>query len=398
MTISKHPQARIVFAVGPGDTVSSHDEWVTGDSKGAATSLTYTAQTLDYCRDAEVTAWLISSCERVDVRRSAKLVVENRPKPQALSTSGLGFHLQQLAYAWSLFRSVRQFRATHAVVDSGTSHWFAWGLMSLLGVKVYVSFHNTYYTIGHWRPSFSKNLLRKLDSWFFKHGSDGALGVSEECITQYVELGGDPARGVIYNAIFEPEDFTDFQPKALGGEMRIAYVGRLEVDKGVIDLLDAFEQLREQQPELAIHLDYCGHGQTMATLAQRVESSPHLRGRVTLHGQLKRQALLAVYRQCHVVVVPTTSHFMEGFPKVCAEAVLARRPQIISTAVPTIEGLKDAALVYPCDRPEALAAAMRQLLTDAAMYARAAALTTQLSSRFHDPRRGLKHALAAIIR
>jgi len=55
-------------------------------------------------------------------------------------------------------------------------------------------------------------------------------------------------------------------------------------------------------------------------------------------------------------------------------------------------------LVYPCDRPEALAAAMRQLLTDAAMYARAAALTTQLSSRFHDPERGLKHALAAIIR
>jgi len=398
MSISKHPNARIVFAVGPGDTVASFDEWLTGDSKGAATSLTYTAQTLDYCRDAEVSAWLISSCARVDLRRHNKLMVENRPKPRALSNSGLGYHLQQLAYAWSLFRSVRQFKATHAVVDSGTSHWFVWGLMSLLGVKVYVSFHNTYYTIGHWRSSLSRDLLRKLDGWFFKHGSDGALGVSQECITQYVELGGSPARGVVYNALFEPQDFADFQPQTLVGDLRIAYVGRLEVDKGVIDLLDAFEQLRKQHPQLPIHLDCCGNGQAMTRMAERVASSPHLQGRVNLHGQLDRLALLAVYRQCHVVVVPTTSHFMEGFPKVCAEAVLARRPQVISDAVPTIEGLKEAALIYPCDQPKALADALHNLLTSPATYARAADLSARLRSRFHDPESGLQHALAAVIR
>ncbi len=384
--------------MGPGDVVGSYDEWVQGDSKGSATSLTYTAQTLDYCRDAGVQAWLVSSCERPDTRDAGHIRVENRPKSPA-RPGALGYHWQQWLYFLSLARSARAFRATHVVIDSGTSHWFWWALMALWGTKVYVSFHNTYYTIGRWRPSRVRNIIRRLDGWFFAHACDGALGVSEECLHQFVELGGSAQRCVLYNALFEPPDFQGFEPQVLGdGPRHVLYVGRIEIAKGVFDLLSAFQGLLAQVPHLDAHLHYCGDGTAMSELRDVVASNELLSARVTLHGQLSRSALLDAYRQAHVVVVPTTGDFMEGFPKVCAEAILTQRPQIISDAVPTIAGLREAVLVYPCDRPQDLTQAMATLLTDASLYQAKTAMAAGLGARFFDAQKGLSAALAGIMR
>ena len=389
---------RVLFAVGPGDAVSSYDQWLQGDSKDGGTSLTYTAQTLDFCRDTGVQAWLISSCDRTDIRHDTNITIENRPKPPCAPSSP-GYHWQQWLYYKSLAQTARNFRATHLVIDSGSSHWFMWWSLAFSGIKVYLSFHNTYYPIGHWQPTFARNIIRFLDGVFFKWGSDGALGVSDECRKQYVELGGNADRFVVYNALFDQHDFEKFAVRSLGADnKRIAYVGRIEASKGVFDLLAAFELLLSKSPDISVSLDYCGNGSELDDLRIRIKASDLLRGRVTIHGQLARTALLEVYRDCHVVVVPTTSHFMEGFPKVCAEAVLAKRPLVISTAVPTIEGLKEAACIYPCDQPAELMKALLTLLTNSRLYHDKSQNASQIGRNFFDPNKGLNIALQSVMR
>ena len=52
----------------------------------------------------------------------------------------------------------------------------------------------------------------------------------------------------------------------------------------------------------------------------------------------------AMYDDAHVVIVPTTSDFIEGFNKVVAEAVLAGKPVITSSVCPALEYVRDAVI------------------------------------------------------
>ena len=384
--------------MGPGDSVLSFSQWLHGNSKGGETAKNYTALTLDYVAAEGVHGWLISSNDRVANIEHGTIRVENRPKPSARA-GGLAYHWQQWRYFLSLARSAQQFKATHVVIDSGTTHWFFLSFLALGGMKVYASFHNTYYPIGHWRSSVTRDAIRRLDGLFFRHLCAGALGVSQECRSQYAEVGGRAADCLLYNAVFDPEDFECFTLKPLAGdERRIVYVGRIEGDKGVFDLAQACRQLVARQPHLKLRVDFCGQGHAMADLRAMIDATPELRGRMHLRGQLDRNSLLQVYELADVVVVPTTSRFSEGFPKVCAEALLSRRPLVISSAVPTVEGLELAACTYHCDDPGALADQLETLLTQPEFHAAKAEACAHISQHFLDPARGLTQAFKRLIR
>ncbi len=384
---------RVVFTMGPGDIVQSFKQWLDGDKLGGAPALTYTAQTLDFCHQAHCAGWLISCSEHAALLEADGHRVENRPKPRS-SGRGLAFHWQQWLYCLSLVRSAKAWRATHLVVDSGTTHWFMLMAAVWSGIEVHVSFHNTYYIVGHWRGSPAKNLIRWLDGGFFKWGSSGALGVSQECGKQYEELGGDAKTFRLYNALFRTSDFAHFCPKPSPSDaLHLLYVGRLEVDKGVIDLLQAAELLAKQWPERRVVLSYCGDGPAAALVEDELARIPALKAHIHLLGHLNREALLDAYERCDVVVVPTTSWFMEGFPKVAAEAMLARRPLIISDAVPTVCGLLSAACIYRADDPADLARAMGHVWLDEGVYTQLAHATAAVAERFTDPEQGLCAAL-----
>lgn len=387
----------MVFTMGPGDVVTSFQQWLDGDKLGGAPSLTYTAQTLDYCHERGHAGWLISSCNDARLLESGSLRVENRPKPPT-GSGGMSFHWQQWLYCVSLVRSAKAFRATHLVVDSGTTHWFMLFLAAWSGIQVYVSFHNTYYTVGRWRGSVSRNAIRWLDGLFFRWGSSGALGVSQECGKQYVELGGAQDRFFLYNALFRAEDFTRFQPKQHAADrFHLLYVGRVEVDKGALDLLNAVRQVIARHPSRQLQVSYCGSGPAVSLIQAELHADPSLVGRVHLLGHLDRQALLQAYEQCDAVVVPTTSWFMEGFPKVGAEAMLSCRPLIVSDAVPTVEGLRSACVVFKADDANDLAKAIETLWADTGTYERLAHATSQVARKFTDPSKGLCAALGAAI-
>lgn len=106
-------------------------------------------------------------------------------------------------------------------------------------------------------------------------------------------------------------------------------VGRVTTDKGIHTLLDVARLVRSQ-PSSRTFFDVCGTGDEFDAV-QSVIAHEQL-AEIQLHGHCSREQLHSLYSRCHVVIIPTTANFPEGFNRVSIEAVLCGRPSIISTA------------------------------------------------------------------
>jgi glycosyltransferase involved in cell wall biosynthesis len=110
--------------------------------------------------------------------------------------------------------------------------------------------------------------------------------------------------------------------------LRLLFVGQVIAEKGIFELLDAFNRVRATHSEL--ELTFVGHGHGMAELrAQvtnlRLDNCVHFAGYVTDIEQLR-----SAYRESDMFVLPT--YFPEGFPRVLYEAMLYSLPIITTNA------------------------------------------------------------------
>lgn len=139
----------------------------------------------------------------------------------------------------------------------------------------------------------------------------------------------------------------------------IGAVGRLETQKGFSYLLDAVERLAPQFP--ALRLVLVGDGSLRGTLEGRVHSSPVLRARVLLTGQV--QGASAWMRHFTVYCLPSLA---EALPLSLIEAMASGCP-IVATwvgGVPEALGDGTAGPLVPPGDAQALASALQALLQD----------------------------------
>jgi glycosyltransferase involved in cell wall biosynthesis len=194
----------------------------------------------------------------------------------------------------------------------------------------------------------------------------GAVCVSEGVRRFSREVGGwpDDRLTVIPNGIdVTLFDAADPLPRASleipSGSFLALYVGRLNVQKGLPILLDAFEQVIDARPDHDWHLALAGDGPERDRLQDRVEGSSRLRGRVRLLGP--RSDVPALLKAADLLVLPS---FWEGMPNVVLEAMASRRA-VVATRV---EGSED--LVHPGETgwlvPPGDSAALVRTLLDAA--------------------------------
>ena len=388
---------RLFFAIGPGDLVASYDCWIANRRMLSETSLTYSGQVLDFCRSSGCRAMLISSCQRPAARFDQLYIVENRPKLSLLGGRGVWFYLRELLYAISLAVSARRFRAEVAVIDSGTSSWFMCWIFRLLGIRVVPCFHNVYANEGAAPSSMLKRLVTVLDSHFFRHGTEVALGVSSMCARQYRQLGGEAKAFKEFRAQFAA---ADFQPREhvlhAKAPFRIVFVGRVERNKGVFDLLEIANRL-QTSAQREIRLDICGNGAALAEV-KHVVAKRDMARYVFAHGRLERVQLLDVYRQCHLVVVPTRFDFCEGLPQVCAEAVLMGKPVVTSRISNALEVIGAAASVAEPEDIDSYVARIAELVADPELYQRRVNACNVVAHCFMDPSQGIASALDRALR
>ena len=174
--------------------------------------------------------------------------------------------------------------------------------------------------------------------------SCGSICVSEGVRRHAVETGHlDPNRLVVIPNGIDPSRFDGIAPAipigTIPADHRVMlFVGRLEPQKGVATLLDAFAQVAPDRPGWSLAI--VGDGPARASLHARSESSPILRDRVCWLG--RRRDVPALMAASEIVVLPS---LWEGMPNVVLEAMAASKA-VIGTRV---EGTED---LVVADGPE----------------------------------------------
>lgn len=178
------------------------------------------------------------------------------------------------------------------------------------------------------------------------------------------------ALAVAQHHVHVVEPGTDAAPEARGsghGPRHLLCVASLTPRKGHDTLFDALDGLLD----LDWHLTCAGSAARDSVYASRLvtrASTPPLKGRIALAGELAGPALDAAYDAADLFVLPT--HY-EGYGMVIAEA-LARALPVVSTAtgaVPELVGPDAGVLVHAGDVAE-LRSVLRSLMTDDARFAR----------------------------
>ena len=159
------------------------------------------------------------------------------------------------------------------------------------------------------------------------------------------------------------------------------FVGRLSREKGIVDLLHAWEHVPAPATLVVVGPDMPGHPWDETTRAREIAAAPALAGRVIFHGAVTDPAPL--YRAADFAIVP--SHW-ESFGLSAAEAMASG----LSVAASAVGGLTDYivdgtnGLLVPAQDPAALGTAICSLVGDPALRARLGAAARQTVARFDE--------------
>ncbi len=215
---------------------------------------------------------------------------------------------------------------------------------------------------GHWVGTCCtthRDLVRAV----FTHAPALLIGSPSFAAEVAGRHGVDPARFTLVPGATDAQRFTPVDREliaAVGDPAVLLYHGRIDVRKGVLDLLDAVALLLADG--VRVRLLVSGIGPDTSRVADRVRELA-LGEHVEILGAVPYERAHEVYRRGEVFVSPT---YAEGFSNTILEAMASGLP-VISTDV---VGVRDCVrpedngvLVAPAD-PPALAAAIRRVLLD----------------------------------
>lgn len=386
---------RILYAAGPGDVVGTYHHWVTGQDDPSQVSITYSSQFFEMCRELDAESYVISSSTQRKLFYDSQFKIQHRPIP-FLSSSALFYHLGQVWNGLRLIASAIRFRANVAVVVDGTTHWFVLSLLSWLGVQVIPSLH-----CGLWRkyvaPSKVQRLFLNLSRPFFGRDCAAVLTVSDEIAAQVTQLTGSKHRRVRrFTPIYRREEFAEITPPPeKRSPFRVLYVGRIEQNKGVLDLLEMAKHLAAQGRN-DITFDLCGDGSMLESL-RRDAKLAGLEARFICHGHCNKQKMRRMFNRSHAVIVPTRTGFAEGFNKVVAEGILSGRPVLTSAVCPALPYVRDAVVEVPPDDAMGYCNALLKLCDDDQFYEQKRQSCLSLQEQFYDHSKGWGGALKSIL-
>jgi colanic acid/amylovoran biosynthesis glycosyltransferase len=165
-------------------------------------------------------------------------------------------------------------------------------------------------------------------------------------------------------------------------------VGRLIEKKGFADLVRACALLRSRG--LDVRCRIVGQGPLRSQLGELI-ASLGLDDAVELSGALPRERLLRLYRQASALAAPCVvcrDGNRDGLPTVLVEAMALGVPVVATpvAGIPELVADEDTGLLVPEQDPEALAAALERVVTDAELAARLSRAGRELVEREFDLR------------
>jgi len=140
--------------------------------------------------------------------------------------------------------------------------------------------------------------------------------------------------------------------------------GRVEKEKGVLDLIEAFAKLADKMPDW--RLEYAGTGSAekkVWSLAQKYR----IRNQVKLHGYLEQPAYNRILLSSRIVVIPSLS---DSLPLTFGEAMQAGKPVVVSDTgdLPLFTEKYHVGYTYPAGDVQALAEKLLEATRDASNF------------------------------
>jgi glycosyltransferase involved in cell wall biosynthesis len=390
---------RIVYAAGPGDVIRTYRHWAQGQDDPTQLSMTYSGMFYESCRQNGDDAYVISSCSRKDEVRDKHFRIVHRATPFPTGPGPL-FYVGRTWAALRLIGSALSFRADVVVAACGEVSWITMRLLPMFGIPIVPSLHCVL-----WPPYRSltplQRLLRHLRIPFFTRSAFCILSASEE-ITQQLAQITDRHHKPVHQFLpsYRRQQFDGIAPPPATRctDFRVLFAGRIERNKGVFHLLNIAKRFAASPTagDSAISFDLCGDGSALAELRQQVQDAG-LSDRFRLHGHCDRPTMRRHFESSHVVVVPTTGDFVEGFNQVVAEAVLAGRPVITSDVCPALNYVRDAVVQVPVDDERAYGDAILNLKRDDAFYEAKRNACFTAAEQFYDMNRSWMAALQSAL-
>lgn len=345
--------SKLYYAAGPGDVAGTFQQWLRGEEDRSNFAIAYSWQFFDLVKNRQIKARVVSTHDRPADLSDEGIHVTNRPRLSCHRSGAWGYWVDQIWSGLRLLADLAIYRPDVAVVAEGTAPWIFTLPASLLGIRIVPALHCVLWPLDR-EPT---GLLRALDRVAFRFGIDHCLCVSEQVVSQVRELTHKSIECHRFYPSYQAERFEDFPAIDFASlPHRILYIGRIEADKGVFDLLSAFERLQRFYPN-RFRLDFCGEGQAVQELANRIEKAGW-GGLVAMHGHCGSAALRQHMASCQLVCVPTTSRFVEGFNKVIAEGLLCGRRVVATRICPAALEFGNAVTVISPDSAEELADAL----------------------------------------
>ncbi len=213
-------------------------------------------------------------------------------------------------------------------------------------------------------PAPLKTLIRRADLWGI--GQADAVILADDSRTGQV-AGSHPRRlAVIYNS---PEDvlpgLQDGHPAPPQSQLHLAYVGLLQVERGILELLEVLGR----HPEWTLAM--AGFGGDEAIILPLVERMPN----ITWHGRIPYDQALELYAGADVLFAtydPAIPNHRYSSPNKVFEAMMLHKPIIVAqdTNMDRIINESQSGLVVPYGDVDELETALVRLQGDPALRAR----------------------------
>lgn len=388
----KEKRIRFAYLSGPVDALNVYNAWASRTPlEYFGTS--YLWQFYQVCADNDAEGYVITTLPgSYSCQNAGTFLIENRPTPAGLS--GLSYHLAFFIWILNIVPRIIRFRPHVLIVTAGHNYWIVLSILKLFGIAIVPAIHDSLWK--RFSPlKASWRILRRFEALFFACCINETIVAAESTADQVRTLV--PSKDIqieVFLPTYTPEQFASIRSIDFDARpFRVLFMGRIETNKGVYDLVEIAAAL---DPKV-FHFDICGDGSELQSLRRKIETRG-LNCILTCHGFLDRNDLYALLDQVHVVIVPTTTDFEEGFNMVCAEAILYGRPVITSAVCPALTYIRDAAIeVTPNDIGKYREAVIR-LATDRNIYEQKRLACKVLQKQFYDPRNSWDAKLRLVLK
>lgn len=186
--------------------------------------------------------------------------------------------------------------------------------------------------ISQTAPKWLQNLFIPTVARFTFNAADRVLCYTETDRQRLIDRNITAPIEVIENGI----DCQQFTPGSPDRPQRLLFVGRLTDTKGVPLLLEVFDRLLDQYPDLELRI--VGDGPQRSTYEWRCRELS-IDDRVDFVGDVAYQQMVDHYRESCIFVLPSRN---EGLPRTVLEAMATATP-VVTTALPQLKSIVEGA-------------------------------------------------------